>query len=507
MDWFIHFPIEIFIGFLITYLILQKLFGKNDFPTLVPGEEDSVFTYFKTTYIRDVVVFWSLLISIVVLTSPLSTVSKSYSYLSVGPTTTFIKSIGLILAIILIIVFSENMKRNQLFKEDFFIIYLLSFIGLCLFISSQDLFVSFLAIEIQGLSFYILATSQRTNVRSTEAGLKYFILGSLSSAIFLFGVVLLYGSVGTTSLPAIAILMSNSKGITVSSIIGILFIIVSLLFKVGAAPFHVWLPDVYEGSPLLITAYFSIIPKFFLYYFIYKFIFVYCPWSTLFIMPLIYLSILSSFFVGSTGAIKQHRIKRVLGYSTIAHNGFLLMPILAYNSHTIIYVIYYLIAYSVSLVLLFGIFGNILNVKTQKYVQYISEVRSLYFHHKDFAIGILIGFMSLSGIPPLVGFFAKYNIMLDCVESGIYIPVIFAIVSSVVSAFYYLRLIVNVFFMKGERFIAGRWYNKYTRFFASDLYTRVGLLIGFSILCLLTSFINFDIEPIAYTLIFDFLKI
>jgi len=349
----------------------------------------------------------------------------------------------LILSVFCCLIFTENFIL-QSFEFSFLI--LLSSLGFVLLILSFDLILFYIAIEIQSISFYILSCFKKNSVFSTEASLKYFILGSLASALFLFGCSLIYGITGTINfkdLTSIFINFDDQSLLVISS----LCILSSIFFKLAVAPFHFWSPDVYEGSPTIVTAFFSIVPKLGIFViFIRFFNNIFYDLSNLMYWWSTYISLCGflSIFIGSVVAIKQTRIKRLLAYSAISHMGYILIGLIASNIEGIQSVFFYLIVYIITNI---GIWGIILGIKKFKF---ISELKNLFLINPFLVFTLLINFFSLSGVPPLIGFSAKLFVFISTIESNLYIILLFSIFLSIISTFYYLRLIKIITFEKNN---------------------------------------------------------
>lgn len=349
----------------------------------------------------------------------------------------------ILLSVFCCLIFAESFIL-QSFEFSFLI--LLSSIGFILLILSFDLILLYIAIEIQSISFYILSCLKKNSAFSTEAGLKYFILGSLASALFLFGCSLIYGITGTINfkdLISIFIGFDNQPLL----IIGSLFILSAIFFKLAVAPFHFWSPDVYEGAPTIVTAFFSIVPKLGIVVILIRFfnnIFYDLPnlisWWVVYGGICGFLSIL----IGSILAIKQNRIKRLLAYSAISHIGYILIGFIAGNIEGIQAVFFYLIIYIITNIC---IWGNLLGIKK---IKFISELKNLFLTNPFLVFTLLISFFSLAGVPPLAGFLAKFFVFISTIESNLYLILLFSVFLSTISTFYYLRLIKIITFEKSN---------------------------------------------------------
>lgn len=320
---------------------------------------------------------------------------------------------------------------------------LLSTLGMLLLISSKDLISLYLSIELISLSLYILASIKRDGQYSTEAGIKYFLLGAVASGILLFGSALIYWLTGETSFIGLSNYIwyspfSNESGVSLS--IAALFILIALLFKLAAAPFHMWAPDVYEGSPTIVTAYFAIVPKIATLGILYEILL--GPFASLFknLEPFIIISALLSIIVGSLGAINQTKLKRLIAYSAIAHMGFMLLGISTGALNGLLATFVYIVIYMVTS---FNTFAFLLSNNSP---QYVSQLTGLSRRNPLLALTFALSLFSMAGIPPLAGFFSKYLVLLATINSQKYIIALIAILFSVVGSFYYLRLIKWMFF-------------------------------------------------------------
>ena len=310
-------------------------------------------------------------------------------------------------------------------------------------ISSYDLIVFYLGLELQSLSLYILAAFKRNEEKSTEAGLKYFILSALASGLLLYGCSLIYGFSGSTNFKIISQNLNESN---IGAVFGIVFIIVGLAFKISAVPFHMWTPDVYEGSPTSVTSFFALVPKIaaltvFIRFMYVPFINVIDQWQTI----IIFLSI-GSMILGAVAAIGQNNIKRLMAYSSIGHMGYALAGIAVGNESGVQSSIIYL---SIYLVMTLGAFCCIFMIKKENnYYENINDLSGLSKNHPLLSLSFLIILFSLAGIPPLAGFFAKFYIFMSVIESEMYILAIIGLLTTVISAFYYLRVIKIIYFDK-----------------------------------------------------------
>ena len=326
-------------------------------------------------------------------------------------------------------------------KIEYPILVLSSILGMMVMVSSNDLILFYIGLELQSLSLYVLASFNRDNLLSSESGLKYFVLSALSSGLLLYGCSLIYGFSGSTNFFIIANnLTESSYGLT----FGIVFILVGLAFKISAVPFHMWAPDVYQGSPTSVTAFFAILPKIAALTIFIRVLYV--PFFNLindWQMIIIFLSIASMLF-GSIAAIGQSNLKRLIAYSSIGHMGYALAGLSTGTNQGIQSSITYITIY---LFMNLAFFACILMLRRDnKYFENIEDLSGLSKHHPVISFSFLIVLFSLAGIPPLAGFFAKFYIFTAVLEQSMYFLAIVGLLSTVIAAYYYLRLIKIIYF-------------------------------------------------------------
>jgi NADH-quinone oxidoreductase subunit N len=337
---------------------------------------------------------------------------------------------------------SKNfIQDNKLSKFEYPIIILLSILGMFFMVSSNDIILFYLGLELQSLSLYILASIDRDNLRSSESGIKYFVLSALSSGLLLYGCSLLYGFTGSTNFDLIANEMGKEN---TGAVFAMVFILVGLAFKVSAVPFHMWTPDVYEGAPTSITSYFAVVPKVaglavLIKFMLIPFSKILMEWQTI----IIFISI-ASMILGGVAAIGQKNIKRLLAYSSIGHIGYALAGVATgvisgYESAVVYIAIY--------VVMNIGAFSCLYLLKKDgEYKENISDLSGISRKHPILAISFLIILFSLAGIPPLGGFFAKFYVFTAVVEQKMYALAIIGLLTTVISAFYYLKIIKTIYF-------------------------------------------------------------
>jgi NADH-quinone oxidoreductase subunit N len=351
--------------------------------------------------------------------------------------------VTILLAAAAILLMSEQyMARRDLLRFEYPLLIVLASVGMMMMVSAGDLIALYMGLELQSLSLYVVAALRRDSVKSTEAGLKYFVLGALSSGLLLYGASLTYGFTGTTLFSGI---IEAAQGETsVGLLFGLAFIAAGLAFKVSAAPFHMWTPDVYEGSPTPVTAFFATAPKVAAMGLFARVVHdafggIVGDWQQI----LAALSV-ASMFLGAVAAIGQRNIKRLMAYSSIAHMGYALMGLASGTAQGVESMLIYMAIYVTMNV---GTFAFILSM--EKDGQPVVEIDSLSLYSKREpvkALAMLVLLFSLAGVPPLVGFFAKYSVLLAAVEAGLVWLAVLGVIASVIGAFYYLRIVYLMYF-------------------------------------------------------------
>jgi NADH-quinone oxidoreductase subunit N len=330
-----------------------------------------------------------------------------------------------------------------------------------LILNSADLIGLFFIIELQSLTFYILVSSKQTSSFSTESGLKYFIVGCFSSGIILFGISLIYGFTGLLSYADLSLFLSNLLFLDLQpgSVLffsfcgftaGIVLLTSGLLFKFGAVPFHMWMPDAYEGSPFLITAYLSTIPKISLVFIFFKLYYLVFVDGFMLYQFLFVFTALLSIMLGSIAAIYQIKIKRLLTYSMITNSGYLLMGLSLGDVSGIYATLFYLISYIFIMIGLFFCFISLRNSSTNLLIKKITSLVNLLEINGPLAFSIFILMFSIAGIPPLLGFYSKFFLFMFALKLKFYLLTILFVIFSVVSVYYYIRLVKIIYFNRSS---------------------------------------------------------
>ena len=354
----------------------------------------------------------------------------------------FMKLLALIGSLATLTMSQNYLRRENMDRFEFPILVLLSTLGMLMLISANDLIALYVGLELMSLALYVVAAFHRENARATEAGLKYFVLGALSSGMLLYGSSLLYGFAGTVSFKGIAAAIHGHASIGV--IFGLAFVLAGVAFKISAVPFHMWTPDVYEGAPTPVTAFFASAPKMAAMALLVRIVMTAFPgivpeWRQI----IVFISI-ASMALGAFAAIGQTNIKRLMAYSSIGHMGFALVGVAAGSQAGVKGVAMYMAIY---LVMTLGTFAAILLMRREAgQVEDISELAGLARQDRGMAFLIAMLMFSLAGVPPLAGFFGKWYVFAPAVEAGLYGLAVVGVVLSVVSAYYYLRIVKIMYF-------------------------------------------------------------
>ena len=356
----------------------------------------------------------------------------------------FMKALVLIGSAVTILIAMRYNEQEGIARFEFPVLVLLATTGMMVMISANDLITLYVGLELQNLALYVVASFNRDSVRSSEAGLKYFVLGALSSGMLLYGASLIYGFTGTTAFADIATFATGVAMPPTGVIIGLVFVVVGLAFKVSAVPFHMWTPDVYEGAPTPVTAFFAVAPKIaalalFVRFMIEPFGSLVGEWRQI----IIFLSIASMVF-GAVAAIAQENIKRLMAYSSIGHVGYALIGLAAGTASGVRGVLVYMTIY---LFMTLGTWAVILCMRRDgQMVEGISDLAGLSRSQPGLALALGIFMFALSGIPPTAGLFAKLYVFLAAIDAKLTGLAVIGVVTSVVSAFYYLRVVKVMYF-------------------------------------------------------------
>lgn len=348
---------------------------------------------------------------------------------------------GAALSLLLAIDWNE---KEGLGRFEFPVLVLFSTLGMMVMISANDLMALYLGLELLSLPLYVIAAFDKDNPRSSEAGLKYFVLGALASGLLLYGISLVYGFAGTTNFDRLADAFSAAQGVSAGVVVGIVFVIAGLAFKVSAVPFHMWTPDVYEGAPTPVTAFFATAPK----------VAAIALFGRVLLGPfgdlagqwqqVMLLISIGSMLLGAFGALRQTNIKRLMAYSAIGHVGYALMGLAVASDVGLRGMLIYMAIY---MVMNIGAFAVLVAMRRQgKAVELVEDLAGLVDTDPGMAMWMAVFMFSLAGIPPLAGFFGKLYVFLAAVQGGFWALAVIGVLSSVVSAYYYLRIVKVMYF-------------------------------------------------------------
>ena len=416
---------EIFISIAIMFFLLIGVFKKNSSSLI---------------YNLSTITLVVLLALIYNLNSTPDTSLFNESY-KIDKLSTFMKFLLFGSGVFVMLTSSKYIQISKINKIEYPVLILSSILGMMVMISSNDLIVFYIGLELQSLSLYVLASFNRDNLLSTESGLKYFVLSALSSGLLLYGCSIVYGFAESTNFNQI---LYNSSQEQYGLTFGMVFILVGLAFKISAVPFHMWAPDVYEGSPTSVTIFFAILPKIAALTVFIRFLYV--PFANMieqWQMIIVFISI-ASMVLGAVAAIGQKNLKRLVAYSSISHMGYALAGLSTGTNQGIQSSITYI---SIYLVMNLAFFSCLFMLRrNDKYYEKIEDLSGLSKNHPVLSFSLLIILFSLAGIPPLAGFFAKFYIFLAVIEQSMYYLAIVGLLSTVIAAFYYLRIIKIIYF-------------------------------------------------------------
>ncbi len=428
LNWFVAAP-EIFLLVMACVVLLGDLYVRE-------GER-------RLTYALTQISL--LCCAVMVLWSESGTRQLAFGGLYVHDALARLLKIGAIVAVVLVLAYSRDYLRARgLWRGEFFVLAMLALLGMFVMISAANFIPFYLGLELLALSQYAMVALQRESKAATEAAMKYFVLGALASGLLLYGLSMLYGATGSLDIKEVAAAISQQHTRQPILVFGVVFVVAGLAFKLGAVPFHMWVPDVYEGAPTAMTMFLASASKFGALAFVYRLLVsglqpLVPDWQDM----LVLLAVLSM-VLGNVAAIAQTNIKRMLAYSTIAHMGFLLTGVLAGTSNGYSSSAFYIIVYAL---MALGGFGIILLLSRAGFeADNLDDLRGLNQRAPWYAFLMLLIMFSLAGIPPTVGFYAKLSVLQAALEVGYLWLVVFAVLMSLIGAFYYLRIVRLMYF-------------------------------------------------------------
>lgn len=425
MAWTIALP-EIVLAVGVMALLMFGVFRGNSSTTLVAG-------------------LTAALLAVVLVVSILGNSGSAFDGLFIeNGFTGFVKVLILLGSAIAVVMAMSYCRREDMERFEYPILMAIATLGMMMMVSADNFIALYIGLELQSLSLYVLAAFRRDSIRSTEAGLKYFVLGALSSGMLLYGCSLVYGFSGHTGFDAVAEVLGKTDGSTLGVAAGIVFVAAGLAFKVSAAPFHMWTPDVYEGSPTPITAFFAVAPKIAAMALFVRVL--YGPFGDLVEMwqQVIVFIALASMILGAFAAVVQTNIKRLMAYSSIGHVGYALVGVAAGTEAGVGGVLIYFTLY---LFMNVGTFACILSMRRGgQMVEKLEDLAGLSKTHPLMAAALAAFMFSMAGVPPLAGFWGKLYVFQAAVGAELYILAVIGVITSVVSCFYYLRIVKLMYF-------------------------------------------------------------
>jgi len=345
----------------------------------------------------------------------------------------------------LIFIYSRQyLQQRDMFRGEFYALVLFSVVGMMIMVSGQNMLTLYVGLELLSLSLYALVALDRDNARATEAAMKYFVLGALASGMLLYGISMIYGMTGSLNIADINTSLMSEPKIHAVLILGLVFIVAGLAFKLGAVPFQMWVPDVYEGSPTAVTMLISSVPKLAAFAFVIRMLVQALPTLAADWQQMLMIMAVLSIVIGNITAIAQTNLKRMLAYSTISHVGFILYGLMSASMNGFVYALFYVVSYV--LMTLAG-FGIILLLSRKGFeADQLDNLKGLNQRSPWHAFLMLIVMFSMAGVPPTLGFYAKFSVLQAALEAGYLWLVVFAVLMAVIGAFYYLRVIKLMYF-------------------------------------------------------------
>jgi len=351
----------------------------------------------------------------------------------------------LYLAVAVVLIYSRSyIKTRDLYRGEFFVLVLFALLGMMVMVSASHFLTLYLGLELLSLSLYALVALQRDSRNATEAAMKYFVLGALASGMLLYGMSMIYGATGSLELAKVAATIPSLDHLDTVLVFGLVFVVAGLAFKLGVVPFHMWIPDVYHGAPTAVTLFIGSAPKIAAFAFVMRLLVdglggLVADWQ-----PMLVLMAMLSMAIGNISAIAQTNLKRMLAYSTISHMGFLLLGFLAGSENGYSSAMFYVLVY---VLMSLGSFGMILLLSRAGFeADQLDDFKGLNRRSPWYAFMMLLLMVSMAGIPPTVGFFAKLSVLQAALQAGYLWLVVFAVLMSVIGAFYYLRIVKLMYF-------------------------------------------------------------
>ena len=435
---------EIFFIFSIIVILIYSIFISNKY-TLLNNKKYN--TPIITSIITNLIIFTFIILIILI-----SLNLNNFKILFTGQfTITYYTQIGKLLilgiAILCLLTFNAYLKDNKINNYEYLILIQISILSICLLLNTNDLLHYYIIIELQSLCFYTITALKKNNIYASEAGLKYFILGSVISGLLLLGIALLYGMTGLTNFYELSLFLMTMK-YNKLIIFSFVLIYVSLLFKLTVVPFNVWAPDVYEGTPSIITLFFNSVPKLSLIVILIKFLRIVFLnlieiWQILMII-----NIILSLVIATFNTFKQYKIKRFLIFSSMTHIGYILLGITTGTIEGIQSIFVYFIIYIISILNIWSIY-----IYFNNKIKYLSDLSYIYKYNKTLGFSFIITMFSMAGVPPMAGFLAKFYSFFVCIENNFYLLATVGVLLSIICTFYYIRFLKIIYFENNTKYL------------------------------------------------------
>jgi len=379
------------------------------------------------------------------------TISYGFSGMFVDDTLADVLKVMICIAVLVGLVYSRiYVALRGMFRGEFFVLALLATLGMMVMVSGQNFLSLYMGLELLSLCLYSMVALDRDNPRSTEAAMKYFVLGSLASGMLLYGMSMIYGATGALELGQINNALVNGVPDRAVLILGLVFVVAGLAFKLGAVPFQMWLPDVYQGAPTAVTLFIGTAPKFAAFAFVIRLLVQGLPVMAVDWQGMLIIMAVLSIAIGNITAISQTNLKRMLAYSTISHVGFLLFGIFSASSNGYASTMFYVSAY---VIMTLGGFGMILLLSRKGFeAEELDDLKGLNARNPWYAFMMMLLIFSMAGVPPTIGFYAKFSVLQAALEAGFVWLVVFAVLMAMIGAFYYLRIVKLMYFDEPQDF-------------------------------------------------------
>jgi len=435
---------EIFFIFSIIIILVYSIFMSNKYILLNNKKYN---TPIITSIVNNLTIYFFLILIVLYYLNLDNTKYLFIGQFTINYYTQIGKILVLTIAIFCLLTFNTYLKDNKINNYEYLILIQISILSICLLLNTNDFLHYYVIIELQSLCFYTITALKKNNIYSSEAGLKYFILGSVISGLLLLGIALLYGMTGLTNFYELSLFLMTLK-YNKLIVFSFILIYVSLLFKLTVVPFNVWAPDVYEGTPSIITLFFNSVPKLSLIIILIKFLRIVFLnfieiWQILMIV-----NIILSLIIATFNTFKQYKIKRFLIFSSMTHIGYILLGVATGTIEGIQSTIIYFIIYVVSILNIWGTY-----IYFNNKIKYISDLSYIFKYNKTLGLTFVITMFSMAGVPPMAGFLAKFFSFFVCIKNNLYLLAIIGVLLSIICTFYYIKFLKVIYFENTNKYL------------------------------------------------------